>query len=240
MSGHRSGRSRYRPLAPLVAFDLDGTLVDLRAVYVRAHQLTAREVLGIELEEERVLQLMSGGLPIRAHMAALDEGAADKLVEVFVERYRGVREGLAQAFPGIAQLVTGLRESGFEIAVVTSKLREDALAELLATELDRSVDVLVAFEDTTEHKPDAAPFLEAIRRLGTRSGIAVGDLPTDVAAARAAGLEAIGVSWGYGTSESLLDAGALCVYETVAELELGLRRMLAYGGGQEQAPVVDT
>ena len=69
-----------------VTFDLDGTLVDLRAAYVRAHQQAAREVLELELVEERVLELMRTGLPIRAHMELLDELAADRLVAVFVER----------------------------------------------------------------------------------------------------------------------------------------------------------
>jgi hypothetical protein len=43
-------------------------------------------VLELELVEERVLELMRTGLPIRAHMALLDELAADRLVTVFVER----------------------------------------------------------------------------------------------------------------------------------------------------------
>lgn len=65
-----------------IVFDLDGTLVDLRAAYVRAHQLAAVEVLAIELSEKRVLDLMATGMPIRAHMALLDEGSVDRLVEV--------------------------------------------------------------------------------------------------------------------------------------------------------------
>ena len=68
-------------------FDLDGTLVDLRAAYVRAHQLTALEVLGTELEHARILELVATGVPIPAHMAHLDDAAADQLVEVFVERF---------------------------------------------------------------------------------------------------------------------------------------------------------
>ena len=201
-----------------VAFDLDGTLVDLRAVYVRAHQRTAEEVLSVELEESRVLELMRTGMPIRAHMALLDEAAADRLVEVFVERYRREREGLARAFPDIPELLASLRRTGVPIAVVTSKLREDARAELSATGLDSEIDVLVAFEDTKDHKPHPAPHLEALRRLGATAGVGVGDLPGDVASARDAGLEPIGVGWGYGAAAELLAAGASCVCETVAEL----------------------
>ena len=199
-------------------FDLDGTLVDLRAVYLHAHQLAAREVLALELEEARILELMATGSPIRAHMARLDETSADVLVEVFVRHYREAREGLARAFPGIERLLRRLRSQGTSVGVVTSKLREDTVAELAATGLDENVDVVVAFEDTDEHKPSAAPQLEALRRLGAAGGVGVGDLPSDVVSAREAGLAALGVAWGYGDTAALRQAGAECVCETVHEL----------------------
>jgi pyrophosphatase PpaX len=88
-------------------------------VYVHAHQLAAWEVLGRELEEARVLELMETGMPIRAHMALLDEQAADRLVAAFVECYRREREGLVRPFPGMLELVGRLRESGLGVAVVT-------------------------------------------------------------------------------------------------------------------------
>ena len=172
----------------------------------------------MELEEARILALMATGKPIRAHMAALDETAGDRLVDVFVERYREVRQGAARPFPGVTRLLRRLRARGMPIAVVTSKLREDAVAELASTGLDRLVDTVIAFEDTDEHKPDAAPHLAALRRLGARGGVGVGDLPTDIQSAQAAGLRTLGVAWGYSSANVLLAAGADRVCKTAAEL----------------------
>jgi pyrophosphatase PpaX len=153
-----SRRGDNRPLAgKAVTFDLDGTLVDLRAVYIRAHQHAASEVLEVELEEGRVLELMSTGVPIRAHMALLDESAADRLVAVFVERYRLEREAFARPFPGMVELLARLRSAGMGVGVVTSKLKQDALIELRATGLSEYIDVVIAFEDTDEHKPAPTP-----------------------------------------------------------------------------------
>ena len=174
--------------------------------------------MALELDESRILALMATGKPIRAHMAELDEAACDRLVDVFVERYREAREGAARPFPGIRPLLAGLGARGVPIAVVTSKLRKDALAELAATGLDRLVDVVVAFEDTVEHKPAAGPHLAALQRLAANQGIGVGDLPSDVVSARSAGLRAIGVAWGYGSVPELLAAGAERVCRTDAEL----------------------
>ncbi|MDQ3874126.1 MAG: HAD hydrolase-like protein [Actinomycetota bacterium] len=198
----------------------------MRAVYIRAHQLAAREVLALELEEGRVLELMATGHPIRAHMAALDDAAADLLVEVFVARYREEREGLARAFPGMRSLLRRLGDRGVPIAVVTSKLREDAIAELVATGLSECIKLVIAFEDTDEHKPAAAPQLAALRSLGITRGIGIGDLPSDVFSARAAGLRALAVAWGYGNDAELRAAGAECVCATAGELTEALEERL--------------
>lgn len=211
----------------LVSFDLDGTLVDLRAVYVVAHQFAARKVLRRELDEAQVLQLMQTGMPIKAHMALLDQAVADQLVEVFVDRYRIEREGLVQPFPGMLELVRALRGDGVPIAVVTSKLRDDALVELSATGLLDEIDVLVGFEDTEAHKPAPTPHLAALEAVGAADGVGVGDLPTDIVSARAAGLAAVAVSWGYGSRVALLEAGAECICDNAAELEREVRARLA-------------
>jgi pyrophosphatase PpaX len=59
-------------------------------------------------------------------------------------------------------------------------------------------DVVVTCDDTVTHKPDPEPIQLALERLGARPADAayVGDSPFDVAAARAAGVFAVAVSWG--------------------------------------------
>ena len=183
-------------------------------------------MIALELEEARVLELMATGAPIRAHMARLDEGAADILVESFIAHYRREREGLARPFPGMTALLGRLRGGDVPVGVVTSKLREDTLAELAATGLDECVDAVIAFEDTDEHKPAPTPHVEALRRLGAAAGVGVGDLPGDVLSARRAGLAALGVSWGYGDAKALLEAGAKEVCDTADELEGSLAQAL--------------
>ena len=96
----RPGACDNRALRTAVTFVLDGTLVDLRSVYIRAHQSAAQEVLGRELEEARVLELMATGKPIRSHMALLDEVAADRLVDAFIECAQAGRGAAASRSTG--------------------------------------------------------------------------------------------------------------------------------------------
>jgi phosphoglycolate phosphatase-like HAD superfamily hydrolase len=82
-----------------VLFDLDGTLVDLRTVYVDCHRSAVTEVLGVELAEERVLELMATGRPIGAHMRLLSDEHADRLLETFVLHYRRAASASATCRP---------------------------------------------------------------------------------------------------------------------------------------------
>lgn len=59
---------------------------------------------------------------------------------------------------------------------------------------------------------------EALRVAGTASGVMVGDRAEDIVAARACGIDTVGVSWGFGTRERLEEAGASAVVDTTAEL----------------------
>jgi phosphoglycolate phosphatase-like HAD superfamily hydrolase len=72
------------------------------------------------------------------------------------------------------------------------------------------VDVFVTMEDTAEHKPHPAPLLKGLELLGNvppQKAAYVGDAPFDVAAAHAAGMISVAVSWGAFTEEALHAAG---------------------------------
>jgi pyrophosphatase PpaX len=209
----------------VIAFDLDGTVLDTRAAFVRAHLLAVRDVTGARLDETRILGLMKSGVPLRERMTRIDPTAAVELTNAFLARYRRER-GRVVPFRGIPSLLGRLSRQGVRLAIVSSKLREDVLIELAATSLDRYVDAVVAYEDTTEHKPSPAPHVEAMRLVEADWGIGVGDVATDIVSIRAAGLAAVGVSWGFGDAESLLGSGASSVCGSVRELGRALDERL--------------
>jgi pyrophosphatase PpaX len=216
------------PPRRVVTFDLDGTVLDTRVAFVRAHQLAIRDVTGMQLDEARIVGLMKSGMPLRERMAHIEPAAAAELTSAFLERYRRERESVAP-FNGMPGLFARLERRGVRLAIVSSKLRDDVLAELAASGLDRYVDAVVAYEDTAEHKPSPAPHVEAMRLTRATWGVGVGDVATDILSIRAAGLAAVGVSWGFGDAESLLGSGAGSVCGSVRELDRTLRELLQSG-----------
>lgn len=89
-----------------------------------------------------------------------------------------------------------VKDAGHRVGIVTSS--PSAYAQEVLQRFRIPFDVLVAYGDTENHKPDPDPILEAIRRLGGRkaSTLYVGDDVADIEAAYHAEIRSIGVGWG--------------------------------------------
>ena len=104
-----------------------------------------------------------------------------------------------EAFEGVLALLPELRAEGRRLGLVTAKRHASVmLAFDRFPGLEEQFDVVVGHDDTERHKPDPAPILHAVERLGVDPSQAayVGDSPFDIQAARAAGSFAIAVGWG--------------------------------------------
>ena len=214
--------------APLgaVLFDFDGTLVDTIELIHQSMRYTTSTVLGRELPRETLIQGV--GTPLPEQMKAFDPDRVDELLEVYLHYNEAHHDDFVREFPSVEEALSRLREAGLKLGVVTSK-RRDSTDQTLRTfpGLGRVVDRFVTMEDTTEHKPHPEPLLKGLEMLGaTREETAyVGDAPYDIAAAKAAGLTSVGVSWGAFPHESLREAGPDYLFadmDGVTETLLGL------------------
>jgi sugar-phosphatase len=191
--------SVVRPLL----FDLDGTLVDSRAVTERQWRRLS-ERLGLDFAE--VLEVSHGvrsvdtiravapGVDAEAEAALLD--AAEQADSEGLEVVRGAPEVLAALAPG-------------SWGIVTSGPRELAQGRLRAVGLPVP-EVMVCGDEVANGKPDPEGFLTAARLLGVppKACVAVEDAPAGVLAARAAGMPVIAVTTTHGL-EALKGASAV-------------------------------
>ena len=182
---------------PIVLFDLDGTLIDSGPIILASMQHAVRTVLGREIPQEE-LGMTIGGQGIVAQMQAIDVEHADDLLAAYKEHNDGLHQTL-EAFDELVALLPGLKAEGRKLGIVTAKRhRTVTLALERFPALADAFDVVVGFEDTGRHKPDADPVLLAVERLaGTPAeAVYIGDSPFDVGAAKAAGVYAVAVGWG--------------------------------------------
>jgi pyrophosphatase PpaX len=192
---------RIATIAPMryrtVLFDLDGTLIDSGAIILASMKHAATTVLGREIAEAELAAAV-GGPGLIAQMRALDPSRVDELVAVYSAHNETLHDGL-EACVGIEDALETLHEEGRRLGIVTAKRRATVrLAFEVLPQLERYFDVVVGSDDTERHKPDPEPILLALERLGAEAeDVAyVGDSPFDLRAAKAAGVAAIGVTWG--------------------------------------------
>ena len=181
---------------PVVLFDLDGTVIDSGAIILASMRHAADTVLGGGFTDEQLLAAV-GGPGLEAQMQALDADRVDELVRVYRAHNEPLHETLSLC-PGMDGVLAELRSRGHRLGIVTAKRLSTVALAFAQLPLEHLFEVVVGGDETDTHKPDPAPLLLALERLGAAPSDAayVGDSPYDMQAARAAGLRAIGVSWG--------------------------------------------
>lgn len=209
-------------------FDFDGTLVDTTELIYQSMRHATGEVLGKDLPRE--ILLANVGQPLPRQMEIIDAERAEALLESYRLHNEEHHDALIQEFPGVEDSLARLRSAGVKVAVVTSKRRfsvEMALKSFPG--LGEVVDRFVTMEDTTEHKPDPEPLLRGLEFLGgvpPEAAAYVGDSPFDVAAARAAGITSVAVSWGAFSEDTLREARPDHLVEDIDSAVDALLKML--------------
>jgi pyrophosphatase PpaX len=202
---------------PVVLFDLDGTVIDSAAIILASMRHTAETVVGGEWGDEELMKSV-GGPGLEAQMFALDPNRVDELVRV----YRAHNEALhatLQPCLGMEDVLATLKDRGHRLGIVTAKRRATVDLAFAQIPIEHLFETVVGGDETEDHKPHPAPLLLALERMGAspQEAAYVGDSPFDMQAAKAAGLYAIGVSWGrIHAAEALADADV--IVDTAEEL----------------------
>jgi pyrophosphatase PpaX len=181
-----------------VLLDFDGTIVDTTDLIYQSMRHATRKVLGREMSREALMANV--GQPLPRQMELFDREKVQELLRTYSLFNEEHHDALIREFPGVEASLARLYDEGLGLAVVTSKRRPSVLMTLDSFPGLRAImDVFVTMEDTAEHKPHPAPLLKGLELLGNvppEKAAYVGDAPFDVAAARAAGVVSVAVSWG--------------------------------------------
>lgn len=207
-----------------VLFDLDGTLIDASEAILASFSTAFRQQGLPEPRQVDVLRMV--GYPLREAFAALaPEPLASTLVEAYRRDFRDRSRSGTRLLPGAAPLLRRLAND-VPVGIVSARSRRGILDLLDHLELADLVAVVVAVDDVLRSKPDPEPVLAALSSLGLGgSGVAmVGDTPLDMAAAKAAGVLAVGVATGIYDERQLRECGADLVVSSLSVLGSRLDR----------------
>lgn len=204
----------------LVVFDWDGTIIDSAGTIAECIRAAAADLRLEVPTKEQASHVIGLGLH-DALRHAVPGLPAERTAE-FVERYRHhfrAQEGEMDLFPGMRQLLEALHGRKI-LGIATGKSRRGLDRALEATGL-RPYFRASRCADETHPKPHPAMLLELMDELEVPAGQAlmIGDTSHDLDMARAAGVDALAVTYGAHAEEGLRSCQPRACVTSVAELD---------------------
>ena len=190
---------------PIIAFDLDGTLVDTAPDLIDTLNAVFAEKGVPELAFDAARDMIGGGVKVLLERGLSAQGQVvtseelDDLYDDYLQRYAARVADRSRPFPGVEAALDKLAALGYRFAVCTNKLEWLSVRLLDALGLSARFEAICGQDTFGIQKPDP----EMLRRTITKAGgdpayaIMVGDSATDVNTARAARLPVVAVDFGY-------------------------------------------
>lgn len=218
----------------LIVFDCDGTIVDSQAGIVLSMEHAFRSLRMIPPTREQTLAVV--GLSLHEACSALAPEAEPGTCAELAERYKAAFRELDRnpsdsdiLFPMAKETISRLaaREDRL-LAIATGKSRR-GVERMCEREGWQSYFVTIQTSDDHPSKPHPSMLLKAMHDAGVEPAdtVMVGDTTYDIEMARSAGVLAVGVAWGYHSTEELTGAGAHKIVQSFADLPAVLDRVFA-------------
>lgn len=203
-------------------FDLDGTLLDTLPDLVRLTNMVLEERGWPTRSSAEILSYVGDGGRMLLTRAAPSDTASDQIDEAFAvwqELYPTYGHALTKPYEDIPQTLSLLKQKGMRLGVLSNKF--DAAAQSVITEHFPGVFDIVRGEcEDIPRKPDPRGLEYMMRQLDVlpEQTVYVGDSPSDIATAQAAGVVSVGVAWGYRSAADLEAAGATRIATEPSEI----------------------
>lgn len=194
-----------------VFFDFDGTIADTGEGIFSSVEYAIEEMGFSPLPFDRLRTFI--GPPIfesfRRELGMNDEQAA-VAVEKYRERYSESGIFRLRVYDGIEDLIKQIKKSGIKVAIASSKPEKFVMRLIDYLNISPLIDFIAAPESDKAPEGKTVLVEKAVNRFGvdkTRA-LMVGDRYFDIDGANGAGVESVGVTFGYGSREELEKAGS--------------------------------
>lgn len=205
-----------------VVFDFDGTLCDT-GVGVKKSAKYALDAFGIKSPEWEELDFFIGPPLLVTFQERFNQSVTDaeKLVKKYRERYTNIGLYESEFYNGIPQLIKDLKSQGFKLGIASSKPINYVEELLIKADLQTYFDYISAVSFNADCESKQSILERCLNELGVEpnDAIMVGDRFYDMDGARGAGVDSVGVLWGFGSKFELIESGATYVVDKIQDIE---------------------
>lgn len=201
-----------------IVFDLDGTLMDTLQDLAESTNYALCQYGFPQHSIEKIRSFVGNGVRVLMERA-VPGGAANPLFEkafrTFKEHYVAHCRDHSGLYAGIASMLDTLKNSGYQLAVVSNKLQA-GVTELQQFYFSSWIQVAVGERPEVRRKPAPDMVFQAVRELGAdlKQTVYIGDSDVDIETARQCGIPCISVLWGFRDRDFLTSCGASHFAET--------------------------
>jgi len=178
-----------------ILFDLDGTLINTNELIIQSFLHTLHEYFPGQYSRNDVLPFM--GPTLVETFGEIHPDAVDEMVASYRAFNLTNHDALVTEFEGVLETIVALKEKGYKMGIVTSKMFDVVLKGLKLTKLDPYFEVIVALDHVEKAKPDPGPIQLAMEKLQSspEETLMVGDNHHDIVGGKNAGVRTAGVAW---------------------------------------------
>lgn len=206
----------------LIILDFDGTIADTRPVILNTFHRTLDAMHLPQHSDDEIAATI--GLPLLKAFPVLEPMDAE-MAALCTATYRRIFEDVnaeigVPMFPHVADTLRQLHNQGCTLSIATSRGYKSVVDFIKGFHLDDIITFIIAAEDVKHAKPDAEPVIKTLKHYGMKAeeAVVIGDTHFDILMGRNAGCATIGVTYGNGSRESLIEAGADMVVDDFAEI----------------------
>lgn len=206
----------------LIMLDFDGTIGDTQHLIVSTMQKTLAHLHLPARSAEACKKMI--GLPLKQTFTHLIE-MSDEMGNQCVDVYRRIFDedngpGVVPLFPHVIATIKTLKEQGNTLTIASSRSTATLMQFVRDMHLEPYISLVLSCDDITHPKPHPETALITLQQTGfsAEKAIVVGDSQYDILMGCNAGCATVGVSYGNGTVEELIQAGADYIIDDFAKL----------------------
>ena len=207
-------------------YDLDGTLVESVPDLAIALDKTLSELNIPAAKAEKTRLWVGNGIPMLVKRALADaqkpiEGTLfERALERFRYHYQEVLGDYSYLYPGVSEFLQAMQARGMKQAVITNKSQFFTERLLTLLGISHYFKLVLGGDFLGEKKPHPMPLLHTLRTLNVTvdKAVMVGDSVNDVRSARAAGVQVVGLPYGYNHGNPIETANPDLVVSSLVDL----------------------
>jgi HAD superfamily hydrolase (TIGR01549 family) len=201
-----------------IIFDIDGTLTSTNDLIFASFNFITKKYLGKTFSNEEILKWFGPTEDV-----ILKEFCGDDYEKACEEYYKFYSDNhfMADIYPGIKEILDELKANEVLLSIYTGKGKEAATITLKKLNIYKYFDLIITGDEIKEHKPSPEGIEIFLDKFNLKKDevIMIGDSPSDINAARSAGVKVASVLWDSLSKNKVLKMDSDFVFHTVEELK---------------------